>query len=172
LGNPGGFLNIPSGIALDSVNGKMYIASSGNNKIVRANLDGSGGTDLGNPGGFLNIPSGIALDAAFNKTSPANGATNQSTSLTLTWGSSIGATSYEYCYDTTNDNNCDGSWESAGSNLSVNLNGLSAGTAYFWQVRARNDNGVTNANGGGWWEFITSQSNPNLRYQYLPIILR
>ena len=38
---------------------------------------------------------------AFNKTSPVDAATNQPTSLTLSWGTSAGATGYEYCYDIT-----------------------------------------------------------------------
>ena len=66
LGNLG-LLNQPAGLALDLANGKTYIASSGNNKIVRANLDGSSPTDLGNPGGFLNTPADVALDLAGGK---------------------------------------------------------------------------------------------------------
>ena len=42
----------------------MYITSLLNNKIVRANLDGSSPLDLGNPGGLLSGPNDIALDLA------------------------------------------------------------------------------------------------------------
>src|SRR4030042_1349938 len=38
--------------------------------------------------------------AMFNKTSPANGATNQLPSLTISWGASARFTAYSYCYDT------------------------------------------------------------------------
>jgi hypothetical protein len=55
-----------------------------------------------------------SLPGAFSKSSPKNNARNQSTSLTLSWASSTGATSYEYCVDTTNDNACAGTWISAG----------------------------------------------------------
>ena len=107
--------------------------------------------------------------AAFNKTSPANGDTNQSTPPTLSWDASTGADSYEYCYDTTNNNACDGSWTSAGSNLSVVLNGLSAATNYYWQVKAHNGTGTINANDGSWWEFSTVYPKFHL---YLPLILK
>ena len=40
----------------------MYITSRLNHKIVRANLDGTGGADLGNLNGSLSEPWAIALD--------------------------------------------------------------------------------------------------------------
>ena len=46
---------------------RMYIASYGNSKIVRAELTGAGGTDLTNPGGLLSGPEGLALDLAGGK---------------------------------------------------------------------------------------------------------
>jgi hypothetical protein len=49
----------------------------------------------------------VAAPGVFNKSSPANGSTGQSTSPTLSWGASAGATNYEYCLDTTNNNVCD-----------------------------------------------------------------
>src|SRR3990172_4059934 len=66
LGNLGGTLNNPFGIALDLVGGKMYVANQ-NNTISRANLDGSGGISLGNLGGTVSVPNGIALDVANGK---------------------------------------------------------------------------------------------------------
>ena len=56
---------------------QMYVSGMGNNKIVWANLDGSGGTDLGNPGGFLNIPHGIALDSVNGKMYIASSGNNK-----------------------------------------------------------------------------------------------
>jgi hypothetical protein len=93
---------------------------------------------------------------AFNKTSPANGATNQSLNPSLSWGASSGVTSYEYCYDTTNDNACSG-WTNNGSSASIGLSGLSTGTTYYWHVRAINSFGTTYANGSGtaFWSFTT-----------------
>ncbi|HYN08249.1 MAG TPA: FG-GAP-like repeat-containing protein [Vicinamibacterales bacterium] len=103
-----------------------------------------------------------ALPASFSKSGPASGASNQPTSLTLQWLSSSGAASYEYCYDTLNNNICDTSWTSAGSALSVPVSGLSASTTYFWQTRARNVAGVTEANGGIWWTFSTQLVAPGV----------
>lgn len=90
--------------------------------------------------------------AAFGKLSPANGATNQPSDLSLTWESSSGATSYEYCIDTSNDNACAGTWVSTGLTPGVSLTGLSAAT-YYWQVRAKNSYGNTLADAGTWWSF-------------------
>jgi hypothetical protein len=78
----------------------------------------------------------------------------QQTSVTLGWGySSLAA--YEYCYDTSNDSSCGGSWTSAGGNTSVAVSGLANGTTYYWQVRARNADGTTDANTGAMWSFTT-----------------
>jgi uncharacterized delta-60 repeat protein len=95
--------------------------------------------------------------AAFSKTSPANGATGLSTSLTLSWGTSTNATSYEVCYDTSNDGACT-SWVSTGTATSKALSGLAAGTTYYWQVRAVNGSGTTYANGAStaFWSFTTA----------------
>ncbi len=91
---------------------------------------------------------------AFNKSAPLNGATNQLTAPTLSWGASAGASSYAYCIDTINDNACNTTWISTGVNASVALSGLTTGT-YFWQVSATNVSGTTYANGGytAWWSF-------------------
>jgi len=77
----------------------------------------------------------VSPPVAFNKSTPANGVGSQSTTPTISWNSSNGSTSYEYCYDTSNDNACDSDWVSNGTALSKTLNGLSAGTTYYWQVR-------------------------------------
>jgi hypothetical protein len=97
---------------------------------------------------------------AFVKVSPSNGATDQATSLTLNWGDSTGATSYEYCYDTTNDNACT-AWTNTGTTSSANLSGLSNSTTYYWQARANNAAGTTYANGSAtsYWSF-TTQATP------------
>jgi len=59
--------------------------------------------------------------ADFNKTAPTNAATEVNPNASLSWAPSDGAASYEYCYDTTNNNACDTSWISAGTNTSVSL---------------------------------------------------
>ena len=57
-------------------------------------------------GGVIAAPD--AAPGAFGKTSPTNGTPGRSSSLTLYWSSSSGATSYQYCYDTTPNGTCDG----------------------------------------------------------------
>ena len=98
---------------------------------------------------------------AFNKSSPSNGATNQPTNLSLSWGTSSGATSYEYCYDSTNDNACS-SWNSTGTATSASLSGLTPATTYYWQVRAKNNSGTTYANGSStaFWSFSIQTATP------------
>ena len=99
---------------------------------------------------------GATPPGAFGKTSPANGATGQSLTPALSWGASAGATSYDYCYDTTNDNACS-AWTGAGASTSAALSGLAPGTTYYWQVRAINSAGTTYANGAStaFWSFTT-----------------
>ncbi len=92
---------------------------------------------------------------AFGKTAPANGAAGLGVAPTLSWGASAGATSYQYCYDTSNDGVCDGGWESAGTATSVPLSTLNYGTTYYWQVEAVNGVGTLQANAGTWWSFTT-----------------
>jgi hypothetical protein len=85
--------------------------------------------------------------------------------VTLEWSLSQNALSYEYCIDTTPDNTCtDNDWISTGTALEVELR-LIPGTTYYWQVRARNYGGTTEADEGSWWYFTTT------RYYYLPLLL-
>ena len=102
---------------------------------------------------------GTPAPGGFGKTSPADLASIVGTSTTLTWGASSDATSYSYCVDTVNNASCDSSWQSAGAAISVDLSGLAAGTAYYWQVRASNATDDTLADGGTWWTFAT-QAGP------------
>jgi hypothetical protein len=97
--------------------------------------------------------------AAFGKTAPVNSANNISLFPTLSWQASAGATGYQYCIDTTNDNAC-ASWASTGSNTSVSLSGLNPNTTYYWQVRATNPDGTTYANGAAtaFWSFTTGEA--------------
>jgi hypothetical protein len=91
----------------------------------------------------------------FNKISPSDGATGQPASLTLHWEASSGATGYDYCYDTLNNNGCDTAWLSAGASTSAAVSGLASGATYFWQVRARRGLATTEANAGTWWTVAT-----------------
>jgi hypothetical protein len=102
---------------------------------------------------FTTLPN---LPGAFNKSSPINKVTGQPVNIVLHWGSSANATSYEFCYDTTNDNNCS-LWISNNSVTNVGFR-VSPNTTYYWHVRAVNDAGVTYANGSStaFWSFKTS----------------
>jgi Divergent InlB B-repeat domain/FG-GAP-like repeat len=95
---------------------------------------------------------------AFSKTSPSNGAGGQAQGISLIWQASANATRYEYCFDTTNNNSCGGPWLDAGTSPSVGVSGLQVETTYYWQARAVNGSGTTEANGGSWWSFTTGSS--------------
>jgi hypothetical protein len=107
------------------------------------------------------------LPGAFSKTAPTNGATNQPISLKLSWAASSGATSYWYCYDTSNDNSCT-NWLNNGTATTKTITGVIAGTAYYWQIKAVNSAGFAYANGSStsFWSFKTgapaafTKSNP------------
>jgi hypothetical protein len=50
---------------------------------------------------------------------------------------------------------CDTSWVNAGGSTSADLSGLAEDTTYYWQVRAINTSGQTEADAGSWWSFTT-----------------
>jgi len=105
---------------------------------------------------FTMTVAAAAVPSSFNKSSPRNGATGVAVKATLSWQAATGASSYEYCIDTTNNNTCDsGNWVSVGTALSAALPGLAVKTTYFWQVRAVNPSGWTGANNNGWWKLTT-----------------
>ena len=117
-------------------------------------LCGSGIVDAAAAVNLALNPPPAPLPGAFNKTSPSNAQNKVRRPVTITWGASSGATSYQYCVDTTNDNVCAANnWVSrTTTNASLSLNGS---TTYYWQVRALNAGGTTNANAGTWWRFTT-----------------
>lgn len=86
---------------------------------------------------------GGGAPGAFAKTAPANGAASQPLNVILAWGSSSGATGYEYCIDTSNNNACNTSWVSTGTNTNAVVAGLLSNTAYYWHARASNAGGTT-----------------------------
>ncbi len=108
--------------------------------------------------------------ANFNKISPADSAIDQPFSLTLSWNTSTGASSYETCYDTTNDHECDGAWTSTGLNTSLVISGLSEATTYYWQVRGLNAIGSMYADSETWWSFTTLDIVTHTIY--LPMVVK
>ncbi len=120
---------------------------------------GAGGDILANSGSWWSFKT-AAVPAAFTKSAPISGTSNLGSTATLSWNTSAGAASYSYCYDTTNDNQCDTSWVNMGSATSVNLSGLATGTSYYWQVRAQSFADTVEADGGTWWVFSTLPAAP------------
>ncbi len=110
--------------------------------------------------------------AAFYKSTPTNGTTNLTGgSVTLTWGASDGAVSYDYCLQTTNTSACSTWVPNTGLNpTSVTVLGLAANTPYYWQVRADNAISTTEADGGTWWSFTTGNTLPDLVVTGLSIV--
>jgi len=94
---------------------------------------------------------------AFGKSGPADGS-YVTTSPTLTWAAGSNADSYEYCFDTVDNDVCDASWENVGDGLIVGLGTVTNNRTYYWQVRAGNDAGETYADGGTWWSFTARNS--------------
>jgi hypothetical protein len=99
---------------------------------------------------FITVPP----PSAFGKTSPTDSATDQSLSPTFEWETSSGVTGYEYCYSSV-AGPCS-QWHSVGTNTSVTLSGLAADYTYYWQVRAVNVGGATEADASAWWSFTTT----------------
>jgi photosystem II stability/assembly factor-like uncharacterized protein len=127
-----------------------------------------GGTIDANGGTWWNFTTLIDPPELFTKISPANADAQVDISLTLSWGTSNRAAGYEYCYDTSNNNACNGTWTSAGTNTSVNLIGLSKNIIYYWQVQAINAGGTTYADENTWWSFATLVDSPGAFYKYSP----
>lgn len=90
----------------------------------------------------------------FTKRIPLHLATNQPVNLTLAWHLSPLAKSYEYCIATSGPA-CT-NWRNVGLTRSVVVRGLARNTTYVWQVRARNQTGVTIAIDGR-WRFTTTR---------------
>jgi fibronectin type 3 domain-containing protein len=104
----------------------------------------------------------VEIPSAFSKWSPGDNTFGWPVNPHLEWLSSTGATSYEVCYDTSNDNACS-AWVSTGLNNWKDLVGLTPGATYYWQVRAINLSGTTYADGTStaYWSFtlINAPSN-------------
>jgi uncharacterized repeat protein (TIGR01451 family) len=98
--------------------------------------------------------------AGFSKASPFNGTTGHPANLTLSWNSTTGqgTVQYDYCIKTVNAPCTASEWVNVGTNTNSGVLSLSPGTIYYWQARACDANGCTQANGGSFWNFQTAQA--------------
>jgi RHS repeat-associated protein len=94
----------------------------------------------------------VAAPALYVKQSPANGATGLGSTVTLSW-SSVPDEGYYVCWDTTDNNACDGTWWPTAAGTSRVVEGLSPGT-YYWQ--ARTAGGAVLADNGTWHHFTVA----------------
>jgi parallel beta-helix repeat protein len=117
----------------------------GHERILDGDSDGVGRVDIGADEAATGPPA--ALPGGFEKISPVEGSIEQPLTLELHWEASEGATGYEYCYDTSDNGACDGTWMPAWNQTVVTVTGLLGGTTYFWHVRANNAAGTTYADG-------------------------
>ncbi|MBP8997092.1 MAG: hypothetical protein KBG10_02265 [Anaerolineaceae bacterium] len=128
---------------------------------VRAN--GWGGTTYanGSESASWSFSTQPAAPGNFSKIRPADKNVQLTDTVTLSWDSSDGAVTYEYCLDTTSEEDCS-SWVDNGAATSVDQIDLTTDTSYYWQVRAVNPNGVTYANDGQSWSFVINGITPRM----------
>lgn len=110
----------------------------------------------------------------FSKSSPADQSPNLNpSSVTLSWGASNGAASYEYCLS--GSASCS-SWTSNGASTSVTLHDLTGGATFYWQIRAKDggDNVIAYADGaeGAYWQFSTFDPALMTEQAFIPLILK
>jgi hypothetical protein len=74
---------------------------------------------------------------------------------TLSWSDSD-SPNYEYCFDMVDDDECNSQWVSTGHETTAEISGLLYETTYYWQVRAVNSTGTTDAV-DGWDSFTTGE---------------
>lgn len=112
---------------------------------------------------------GTTPPGTFSKSAPANNSTNLLPNQPLSWGVSSDTTSYEYCIDSSNDNTCTAPavWQDIGRVNSIVPSKTTYNASYYWQVRAKNALGTTEAS-DGWWKY-TTMTGQSLHF---PLILR
>jgi hypothetical protein len=147
---------LPAGLSLGQSSGTITGTPTGPAGTFTFDLRVTGSDTLSSTKTLsIRIVAAAGLPAAFGKSLPANGAKNLAASVTLSWAASSGAASYEYCFDTSNDNQCAGTWVSTGTARQATVGSLTRKTAYYWQVRATNAQGSTFADAAAWWKFTS-----------------
>ena len=100
----------------------------------------------------------VATPVAPVSLSPANNSTSVSTSPTLTWNASTGATSYQLQVSANSGFTTTIFNQSNITGTSQQVTGLSNNTTYYWRVNASNTNG-TSAWSSPVWSFTTQQTS-------------
>jgi hypothetical protein len=98
--------------------------------------------------------------------SPAHGATDISTTPTLSWNTSAGASSYRLQVSTSSDFSTTVFDQGGITTTSQSVSGLSTSTSYYWRVNATNAAGSSN-----WstvWSFTTVPPPPETPSQSVP----
>ncbi|MGA9364840.1 MAG: LamG-like jellyroll fold domain-containing protein [Bacteroidota bacterium] len=90
--------------------------------------------------------------------SPDNGAYDLSTSLTVSWNASSGATSYQLQVSTNSSFSSTVLNQSGITSTSYTVSGLANNTTYYWRVNATN--AVATSNWSSTWSFTTISSPP------------
>ena len=111
----------------------------------------SSGTTAGPVWSFTTVASSPPPGTPTNP-NPTNGASGVNTSPTLTW-TSTNATSYDVKFGTTNP---PPQVSTGQAGASYTASGLTSGTAYFWQIVAKNSSGTAV---GPVWTFTTAASS-------------
>ncbi|MFC1878585.1 hypothetical protein ACFLZW_01605, partial [Chloroflexota bacterium] len=122
-------------------------------QVKAENSHGQTEADLADWWSFTTQPA--TPPGGFSKTLPATGLVNAPKQATLAWDISQNAGHYEVCIDAANNNICDTTWKDLGTSTAYFSDYLPHSTTHFWQVRAVNNYGTTEANGGAWWSFTT-----------------
>ncbi|MCE1189353.1 MAG: T9SS type A sorting domain-containing protein [Ignavibacteria bacterium] len=99
---------------------------------------------------------------------PANNATNQSTSLTLNWNASTGAATYRVQLSTASDFSTTLVNDSTLTGTSKQISGLANNTKYYWRVNAKNAAGTSTWSSV--WNFTTAPAQTGLVYD-LPLVV-
>ena len=137
-----------------------FVGCQDNDALACLTVWGSGPTDLVPAESVQSSPVPQA-SAAFKKTSPANGAFNMATTVTMTWSAYSGTkfNHYRACLDTSDNGSCDsvGGWRSIWSGTSAAVSSLTPGTMYFWHVQAVLSDGTkVDSDLGEWFHFKTA----------------
>jgi hypothetical protein len=151
----------PSSLYLGTIEGYIYRSRDGGGHWRQVGYDYAGMSALAfdpfTPNLLYSAGGGVyyIVTDPFAKSGPPNGARGVGVPPALTWDPGSAATAYEYCIDTSPNDNCDTAWINTGTATSAAPAGLNALTTYDWQVRAIHPGGTTYADASTWWRFTT-----------------